>query len=258
MRRILISLFILITFTDFASAKKIDFCREYGLGWNFYCHDEKKEEEKTERNIPIKTQEDYKDQLTKIKQTLEDKKAKAVIYPTEENIKDYMAYQKMVLNRSGTFADQWRRVIWKTPELDYTLKRPVSKAGKEAWIDKRNQDIESVVRTINERYGVFFVFRSDCPYCHRYAPILKSFQNKYGITIMPISIDGGVIPGWENAVINKGQIEKMGVEITAVPTTLLFDKETKKVIQIGSGVLSHSELEERIYATTKLEVGDDF
>jgi hypothetical protein len=43
-----------------------------------------------------------------------------------------------------------------------------------------------------------------------------------------------------------------------VPATVLFDKETRQIIPVGFGVLSHSDLEERIYAITKLEVGDDF
>jgi hypothetical protein len=59
-------------------------------------------------------------------------------------------------------------------------------------------------------------------------------------------------------MINKGQISKMGIEVEAVPATILFDKTTKRVMPVGFGVLSHSDLEERIYAVTKLEVGDDF
>lgn len=229
-------------------------CKEYGLGWHFYCQNDQKEEDESKQ----KNQEDYKAKLDELKATLEEKKAKAVIYPTEENIKDYMEYQQMVLNKSGVFADQWRRTLWKTPELDYTLKRPVSKIGKEVWVDQRNKDVKQTVQQINERYGIFFIFKSGCPFCHKYSPILKSFQNKYGIVIMPISMDGGGLPEWKDFVVNKGQIERMGMEISAVPATILFDKETKELIPIGFGALSHTDLESRIYAITKLEVGDDF
>jgi conjugal transfer pilus assembly protein TraF len=243
-----------------AHARKPSYCEEYGLGFNFYCQDEKKEPSTSpeEKKSTPENQDDYTEKLEEVQQTLKNKKAKAVMYPTEDNIKDYMAYQQLVLNQASTFADQWRRVIWKTPELDYTLKRPVSKVGKESWIDKRNSDVASAVRNINDRYGIFFLFRGDCPHCHRYSPILKSFQQKYGINIMAVSMDGGSLPEWDKFMVNTGQIAKMGIEVAQVPTTLLFDKNTRKVIMIGSGVLSHSDLEERIYAQTKLEVGDDF
>lgn len=260
MVRHLIKFFIILFLATSAHAKRPSYCREYGLGWNFYCQDEKKEEATTkedEKSIP-ENQEDYAEKLAQLKKTLDDKKAKAVIYPTEDNIKDYMAYQQVVLDKSGTFADQWRRVIWKTPSLDYTQKRPVSKVGKESWIDQRNKDVTNTIKHINDRYGIFFLFSSTCPHCHRYSPILKNFQDKYGITIMPISMDGGGLPEWPNFMVNNGQITKMGITETSVPQTVLFDKDSRQVIPVGTGVLSHSELEERIYAITKLEVGDDF
>lgn len=256
----LIKAIIIILFSaqnSFAASK--NYCEEYGLGWHFYCQNEQKDVKEKPSPIASKqSEEDYAEKLSEIKKTLDAKKAKAVIYPTEENIKDYMAYQQTILDRSGAFADQWRRVLWKTPELDYTLKRPVSKVAKETWTDNRNSDIASTIRNINERYGVFFLFRSDCHFCHRYSTILKAFQQKYGITIMPISMDGGGLPEWGKFAVNNGQIQKMGVEITSVPATILFDKQTRQMIPVGFGVLSHSDLEERIYAVTKLEVGNDF
>lgn len=250
-------LFILFLATS-AQAKSPYYCREYGLGWSFYCQDETKKESSEDRKSIPENQEDYAEKLAQIKKTLEDKKAKAVIYPTEDNIKDYMSSQQIVLDKSGKFADQWRRVIWKTPSLDYTQKRPVSKVGKESWIDQRNKDVTNTIKHINDRYGIFFLFSSTCPHCHRYSPILKNFQEKYGITIMPISMDGGGLAEWPNFMVNTGQVAKMGITETTVPQTVLFDKESRQVLTVGTGVLSHSELEERIYAITKLEVGDDF
>jgi thiol-disulfide isomerase/thioredoxin len=47
---------------------------------------------------------------------------------------------------------------------------------------------------MEELCRIFFIFKGSCPYCHKYSPVLKSFQNKYGITIMAISLDGGALP----------------------------------------------------------------
>ncbi len=255
---ILLGIAVALPNNIFASERTSSYCQEYGLGWHFYCQEKKDQEKGTDGQNQSPNQEDYKEKLAQIKQTLEDKKAKAVIYPTPENLKDYMNYQKTVMDRSSNFADVWRRTLWQTPELDYTQFRPTAKMAKEAWVDKRNEDVSETIRKINDRYGLFFIFQGSCPYCHKYAPILKSFQEKYGITIMPVSMDGGGLPGWDKFLINKGQVEKMGLTTPAVPATVLFDKETRKFIPVGFGVLSHSELEERIYAITKLEVGNDF
>ena len=257
-KSVILGLLILCFSNSSFANNQSNYCQEYGLGWHFYCQDKKEQEKGANQQNQESNQEDYQKKLADIKQTLEDKKAKAVVYPTEDNIKDYMSYQKFVLDKSSNFADVWRRTLWKTPELDYTQFRPTAKMAKEAWIDKRNSDVGDTIRKINERYGIFFIFQGSCPYCHKYAPILKSFQEKYGITIMPVSMDNGGLPGWDKFLINKGQVEKMGLTTQAVPATILFDKETRKFIPVGFGVLSHSELEERIYAITKLEVGNDF
>ena len=43
-----------------------------------------------------------------------------------------------------------------------------------------------------------------------------------------------------------------------VPATLLFNNDTKEVIPVGFGILSHQELEQRIFTLVNLEVGDDY
>ena len=254
--RILITSIILFLIPTLVMAKNKNYCAEYGLGWHFYCEESNPREQNPK--LPSKNTKDYSAQIKQMREELDNRKAKAILYPTEENVADYMKYQQKVLNQAGVFADQWRRVIWQNPGLDYTLKRPTSKIGKEAWIDERNKEVKTAIQNINERYGIFFLFRSDCPYCHKYSPVLLSFRDKYKVTIIPVSMDGGVLPGWGNILFNKGNIERMGIQAKAVPATILFDKKNKDVIPIGFGVLSHSQLEERIYATTKLEVGDDF
>jgi len=257
MKIILISLFLLLNLNSKIFASEVDICSEYNLGWHFYCNKKLLESKNSDQNPPS-NHEDYSEKLTQIKQELENKKSKAVIYPSEENIKDYMVYQQMVMDKSSFFADQWRRVLWKNPQLDYTLKRPVSKIAKESWIDQRNIEVKDSIKNINQRYGIFFVFNSKCPHCHRYSPILKSFQEKHKITIMPVSLDGEGLKEWDNILVNKNHLSALKINIEAIPATILFDKISKKVIPLGFGVLSHSELEERIFALTKLEIGNDF
>lgn len=258
MKLSLISILFIFICSFELRAKELDMCNEYNLGWHFYCNKNLEKEQKINPQDLNPNQDDYAQKLEQIKQQLEEKKAKAVIYPSEENIKNYMSYQQMVMDKSSFFADQWRRVLWKNPQLDYTLKRPVSKIAKESWIDQRNQEVKKSIKNINERYGIFFVFNSKCPHCHRYSPILKSFQEKYKITIMPVSLDGEGLKEWQNVLVNKNHLNVLGINIEAIPATILFDKISKKVIPLGFGVLSHSELEERIFALTKLEIGNDF
>lgn len=253
-------LILFLTSSKLIAASKIsskDYCDEYALGWHFYCQ-KQQEEESPKAELKKSSEDDAEEKLKEIQAKLESKKVKAIIYPTPENIKDYAYEQKQAIDKASVFSDQWRRVVWQNPDLDYTLKRPVSKIGKETFTDQRNQDIAKTIRDLNQRYGIFFLFRSDCHFCHAYSPIIQSFAAKYSLNIIPVSMDGGSMPGWSKILTNQGQIERMGIEVKSVPATILFDKQTRKIIPVGFGIMSHSDLEERIFALIKLEVGDDY
>ena len=179
----------------------------------------------------------------------------AIIFPTEENIKKYLAFNLENLNRSSFFAESAQKAIWQTPGLNYNLKRPVNSIGKKTWIDEQNKKKKDTALSLNARYGVFFFYRSDCPYCHAYSPVLKNFADSYNLEIKGVTLNGGILNEFPNSIIDSGQAAKLG--ITAVPATILFDKQTQEIIPIGYGALSQEELLQQIYVLTKTKPGEE-
>lgn len=234
-------------------------CKKEGLGWNFYC-DKKQKKQKLEN----KKQSEIKESLTKgeiatkkieaIRKKHDELLNIATIEPTEENIKAYIEYNQKILDSSSYFAEVATRAIWQNPEINYSLKRPVNSVGKRTWIDNRNKKQEQTALKLNERYGMFFLYRSDCPYCHAYSPVLKDFSNKYNIKVMAISLNGGKLKDWPETKVDKGQSKLLNIK--AVPATILFDKKTSEIIPIGFGALSQEELLNRIYTLTKTKPGE--
>jgi conjugal transfer pilus assembly protein TraF len=222
---------------------------DLNFGYHFYCNDGVEVEEEIALQPKQKEQKNHKAELEQMKQELEARKAKAVVEPNEDNVKEYMVYQKKVLENSAKFADVWRRVLWKHPELDYTVKHPTNTLAKHKQIDVKREDIKSSLLSLSERYGLFFVYKSTCPYCHQYSPILKEFSTVYNIDILPITLDGISIKEWEgNTIKDLSVLKKLGLEdISQVPATVLFDNQTKEVLPVGYGILSISDLEDRIY-----------
>ncbi len=253
---LLVFMLTIIAPKTFAANADLASCKFNKLGWHFYC--ERKKKKSKENHIDTLTNLDPLAELKTIKQELEEKKALAVLHPTQKNIKNYIILQRKQLERASLFSDQWRRVVWKNPELDYTLVRPVNNLGKQAWLDERNKDEESAIDDIRKRYGIFFIYRSDCLYCHRFSPILKNFTEKYGFTVQAISQDGGTLAEWPDSMVNNGQIEKLGLNKYPVPATILYDNKEHSLIPIGFGLLSSQELSERIFVLLKKKVGNDY
>src|SRR5260221_7334136 len=119
-----------------------------------------------------------------IQKQLEELKKVAIMAPTEANMKAYMRYQGMVLEKSSLFADTWQRAVWTDPTLDYAARgRPTNNFGLDVYDAERRKAERATVADLAQTHGLFFFFRSDCPYCHKFAPVLRRFEAEYGIRV---------------------------------------------------------------------------
>ena len=228
------------------------YCRERRLGTWFYCE---KPKPKPSDQAPAAS---ASDRLKDISTALEELKAQAILDPTPENVTAYITYQREQLDRASSFADVWRRAVWQNPELDYTLQRPVNSLGKRTWLDQRRGDRERVLGEIGGRYGVFYFYASSCAACEVFAPIMRGVADRFGMTVMAVSMDGGPSATFPNYLINTGQYERMGLSGGQVPALVLYDTQTKRPMPIGYGVLAADEVMDRIFTLTNVKPGSDF
>jgi len=233
-----------------------DWCENRKLGTWFYCA-KPRPAEKAEPAAVVPTVP-ATERLNAITKQLNELRAEAILTPSPENISAYVRFQREQLDRSSLFADVWQRALWQNPELDYTLERPVSNLGKQAFMDDRKADREQTLVRLGDRYGVFYFFASTCSPCKLFSPILKSVADSHRLNVMAISTDGGPNDVFTRYVVDTGQRQRMGISSATVPAVVLFDSRTKTTIPIGYGLMSADELMERIYVLTKKEVGRDF
>ena len=180
-----------------------------------------------------------------MQQRLEDLKRVAVMNPSNDNLTAYMRYQRWVMNKSARFAERWQRLVWSVPELDYGLTgRPTNAMAINAFDDQRRDKDADTVRGLAATHGLLFVFRSDCPFCHRFAPILKRFEQEFGMTVLAVSLDGAALPEYPHAQPDNGIAARLNP--SAVPALYLTAPTTREIQPIGFGLMSLSELTERI------------
>lgn len=230
-------------------------------GWHFYEDPPSQEPAPTARSAPAiparPTAPPRPPELVefeRLQKTLEDLRNIAIMRPTETNVRRYMVLEMQVVNRASYFADVAQRVAWATPELDPTLQgRPVNAQALEVFDQQQRSDRSTSVESLGRDHVLFFFYRSDCPYCHAFAPTLQAFEARHGIQVVAVSVDGGPMPGFPKARPDNGIATAL--KVTQVPAVFLAQPFTGKITPIGFGVLSESQLLERI-ATVASPTGE--
>ena len=172
----------------------------------------------------------------------------AVVKPTADNVLAYHQFKTKMLAQSEKFSAVSQSVIWANPAIDYNATNPVANFAQTSQRIQKNRDEEQLLRDLSKSHGIVFFFRGTCGPCHAQAPILQQLQKQYGIEVMAISLDGGHIPGFENARpdngISKALTGGRGVEMT--PMSFLVSSDFKEITMLGAGVLAEDEILNRI------------
>ncbi|HEY9148281.1 MAG TPA: conjugal transfer protein TraF [Gammaproteobacteria bacterium] len=216
----------------------------HGEGWFWYQDPEPKSEpEKPEAPPPAPI--DPIAALSVFQKEIEVAKARAILEPTDANLKAYLRLNQLAMNRAGDFAQAWQRAVWTTPALDTRLTNPVNDQAVQVFNDEKLRLVDDFLVKTARSHGLFFFFKSSCPFCHKLAPILRAFAETYGFHVIPVSLDGGTLPDFPNP---RGSTEvAVKLEVDTVPALFLVNPRDRAIHPVAFGYVSWSELRERIY-----------
>ena len=217
-------------------------------GWFWYQDPppEASKEDNPARPVPTAAPEapDPVAQLGALRKQIQTALAAAILHPTGENVKTYMALNQVAMQRSQDFALSVRRALWTTPALDYSLTHPVNDEAVHVFRDEGVRQADGFLRATAREYGMFFFFKGSCPYCHKLAPILARFAATYGFRIIPVSLDGGALPEFPHPRVNAQAAVRLQVD--TVPAVFLVRPDRGEVYPVAFGFVGWQELRERI------------
>ena len=249
---------LLLCLPPASAAEWRPWCGE-NLGWHFYCDREDAGEEEPAQPVPQPAApESASERILEMRRALEETRAAAILDPSPGNVTAYLHLQRETLQRAATFSDAFRRTVWATPELDYTLTRPVGALAKQLWSDGRRSERDAALARLGERYGLIYLGHADCGGCRVFGPLLRAFALRHGLDVLAVSMTGEALEGWPEAVPDNGRAARLGLDGAPVPAVVLFDAETRQVLPVGFGVLAEDQLAERIFVLTALETGNDY
>ena len=103
---------------------------------------------------------------------------------------------------------------------------------------------EAMMKHVSQKQGFFFFFSSSCPHCQRFSPVLKHMAQRYGFKVVAISMDGGYLPEFPDAVLDEGQSKLFKVSV--YPSLFLVDPKDEHASLVTEGAIEEEELVQRL------------
>lgn len=170
--------------------------------------------------------------------------------PTVENLRAFLYLQRFAIDRSQQFSDAAELAVVGDPFLDEITRRPAATFASQKVDREAGAAKNQLIKEVAQRVGIFFFFKSDCPYCELQAPLIKTLERTEDFTIVPVSVDGEPLPGrqFSNYKVDDGHAERLGVQ--NYPAVFLASPDGQ-FASIGQGAMSLPELNHRILVAAR-------
>lgn len=225
---------------SFASAQNVKI-----PGWLWYNEKKPSQKKNPQQSIKPKDKESAKtakDILKERQDAFDESLAKAVLDPTPQNIRHLQLMHAAVYSSSEKFQKMWTAMASMEKPFGNTIQNPRTQEIVE---EKREKKRLQKIHSLSKRFGLFFVFSSNCTYCHEFAPLIKEFASDYGFEVMGITPDGHGIKEFPSPKKDNGILKTLNPE-GSYPALFLVDPKTNLVIPIARSLLNRSQLEENI------------
>ena len=219
------------------------------IGWHWY-NEIYEAKEKPVKNKSIK-QPTAEAEMAKLRETVREAKSKAILYPTEENVREYITLQNLVAEKASMFSSMWQKVLLDFPELSYAVLHPTENNAQHVLYEQDREKENQAIALYREKYGMFFFYRGDNLLDQELAPTIASFSKENQISLIPISVGGKILSVFTESTIDKGQAKKLGIKY--FPALILVDPKSRAVQPLNYGFISADELRRRF-----LQVATDF
>lgn len=210
-------------------------------GWHWY--DDPKKQVKDESSSES-DDDSGMDEMTAVQAAVRRAMNRAVLHPTETNVKNYIILQEKMTDRAQKFSSVWQAVQLQHPELDYSISHPVNNLARQIMHDGNRAKEDAAIRLLAQNSGLFFFYRSSCPYCRAFAPTVKQFSETHGVKVVAITTDGISLPEFPASRTDQGQAAKL--HVTAEPALFAVNPRTHKAIPVSFGLMSLTDLRARI------------
>lgn len=225
---------------------------------------EEKKAEKSEEKAPDPDDFSRFTTTTEIKEEAERRLSVAVMNPTEENVRHWMALNAFIQGKAQRFSEAFTLTRYAHPEYDWTSTHPTVNTVVADMKGEAREAADLFIRTIAKESGLIFAGASDDPRFRYAVPIVSTFARSNGFEVLFVSDVAGPFEGRPGVVLKKdnGILARLGV--TKLPALVLvaapgavhpaLRARAAEPRLIASGVISGEEMKRRMLQILSPEV----
>ncbi len=114
--------------------------------------------------------------------------------------------------------------------------------------------VPAELKDLQDNYYFVFIFRSTCPHCHNFAPVLKDFTDNFHLKVKSYSIDGKSLPEFKAKRLTSDLFQTYYVNggfKATVPALYLVNKHTSQAYAALFGEANYYQLANRTHELMK-------
>ena len=106
------------------------------------------------------------------------------------------------------------------------------------------------IKDLSDNYYFVFIYRSTCPHCHKFAPILKDFSDTFHLKVRAYSLDSEPLDGFSAHPLTPELFQTFyvaGGYKPTVPALFLVNRHTLEAYAVLFGESSPYQLARRVH-----------
>lgn len=220
------------------------------VGWHWYNDPRPEDEADTQENIPLSRLSPTL-QMALLKKLTQQRLYRAILSPSEQHAADFLRLQAYLVRLSGQFTQTAKKALLDYPALDYNLEHSRYNSTATLQQNESHQRQRIAIHSLGQRYGLFLFYRGHNQVDSLMAASVKEFTTQYGLSLIPVSVDGTRSEALPQTRADNGQARRLGVSY--LPAVMLVDPKKGHVQPLVYGFMTQDDLARRF-----LDVATDF
>ncbi|EEG4768937.1 type-F conjugative transfer system pilin assembly protein TraF [Salmonella enterica] len=221
-------------------------------GWQWYNDPVKLPGPKTtDKSAQVRQEPDIMQKLSALQTATKRALYEAILYPGVDNFVKYFRLQNYWTQQAGLFSMSAKKAMLAHPELDYNLQYSHYNGTVRNQLAADQAQQRQAISKLAEHYGIMFFYRGQDPIDGQLAQVINGFRATYGLSVIPVTVDGVINPMLPDTRPDQGQAQRLGVKY--FPAMMLVDPKQGSVRPLSYGFITQDDLAKQF-----LNVSEDF